>query len=301
MSWVDPTAPVSGTVITVAWAVANIINPLAWLRVMTGGAQPVGADYVIMSAGTSSSSWQKINTPSILDGVVTDAKLASQKVAQISPTYTSFTAAQAGLSGFFDINNPTDTAPTAATRWHLIQASLPGASNYVLQFTSAVAVPSSVYLREVVAGTASAWRKLGGNANGDIPINNGTVCTNLNAEKLGGLTSAYLVPSGLIAAFANAGSIASGWTRFTSLDGRIPVGAGTTFSQTFTEGASAGSSWAHQHGATGLSTAGASGGAVNSGGGSTASPTGHTHALSGNTADTSWIPPSFAVVWASKA
>lgn len=111
------------------------------------------------------------------------------------------------------------------------------------------------------------------------------------------------VPSGLIGAFQSAGSIAAGWARFTSLDGRIPVGAGTTFGQTFTEGASAGSSWAHQHdGSTLTATANTtSGGSVASGAGASADVNDHTHPVSGNTANTSWIPPSFAVVWAQKS
>jgi hypothetical protein len=55
------------------------------------------------------------------------------------------------------------------------------------------------------------------------------------------------VPSGMIAAFRTAAEIASGWARETVMDGRLPVGAGTSFGQTFAEGTSYGGSWAHQH------------------------------------------------------
>lgn len=113
------------------------------------------------------------------------------------------------------------------------------------------------------------------------------------------------VPSGLIAAFQNAASIAPGWSRFTSGDGKYLIGAGTSFSQTFTEGASAGSTWQHLHGVTtgsqNTNNNSPASGSVSSGGGSTAVPT-HTHPWSwtGNTDNQTWIPPSFTIVWAKK-
>lgn len=58
------------------------------------------------------------------------------------------------------------------------------------------------------------------------------------------------VPSGAGIWTPTAASIPSGYTRYTNLDGRIPVGAGTTFSVTWTENTSPGSSWSHAHGMT---------------------------------------------------
>jgi hypothetical protein len=43
------------------------------------------------------------------------------------------------------------------------------------------------------------------------------------------------VPSGIIAAVPTAAQIPSGWVRYTNGDGRLLIGAGTTFSQTFVE------------------------------------------------------------------
>jgi hypothetical protein len=129
----------------------------------------------------------------------------------------------------------------------------------------------------------------------------------LDADTLDGVqgagyaTAANGVPSGLIGAFANAGSIPAGWTRFTAADGRFLVGAGTTFGQTFTEGAGAGSSWAHSHstGSYSVAVQNAGVGSVSSGSGSSAIA-GHAHTFSGTGAETTWIPPCHTVVWARK-
>jgi hypothetical protein len=109
------------------------------------------------------------------------------------------------------------------------------------------------------------------------------------------------VPTGLIAAFRTAAAIASGWTRFTDGDGRLLVGAGTTFSVTYTQDTAYGSSWAHGHTVsfnTGTSTT--PGGSVQSGGASTADPQNHVHPVSGSTADATWTPVARAVVYAIK-
>ena len=59
-----------------------------------------------------------------------------------------------------------------------------------------------------------------------------------------------LVPPGAVVWFrtlAEVTAAGAGWTRETTLDGLFPIGAGTTFSQTFAEATSYGSSWAHLH------------------------------------------------------
>lgn len=163
-------------------------------------------------------------------------------------------------------------------------------------------------------------------------VSSSTMVTNLNANLLQGQTVAGIqagvvtVPSGLIAAFASAGAIASGWVRYTAADGRLLVGAGTLFSVTWTEGTTYGSAWSHSH-ATSWSShnhSGASLGVTGTTGNNSASGqsagTGtsraddpHTHGsgsldVSGNTdnaggggtsADT-WTIPSLAVVWSQK-
>jgi hypothetical protein len=64
-----------------------------------------------------------------------------------------------------------------------------------------------------------------GNANGNIPISNGTMCVNLNAEKLGGQAAAYYAVSGHVHSAATGSS--NGFmsnTHFTKVEG-IAVGA----------------------------------------------------------------------------
>lgn len=137
------------------------------------------------------------------------------------------------------------------------------------------------------------------------------------------------VPSGLVASFRTAAEIAAGWNRETNLDGRMMVGAGTTFTVTFTEGQDYGASWAHIHASCSYSasvTGSATGGAEDA----TAGPTGlnglataggvnlpttsHTHSLegvsfavsasgtaTGDSSSTAWAIPSRAYVFARKS
>lgn len=153
----------------------------------------------------------------------------------------------------------------------------------------------------------------------------------LDADTLDGVQystiSASLVPSGLVAIFGSAGAIAAGWTRFSILDGRIAVGAGTTFSVTFTEGGSYGSSWSHSHSASAGTHAHGSGAlsvsgttstesnsaTVQSGAGASTAASSHTHtsgsldvggttdgAVAGATSSDQWLPAMFAIVYAQK-
>ena len=149
----------------------------------------------------------------------------------------------------------------------------------------------------------------------------------------GSITAAKLasgvgtVPSGLIAAFATAGAIASGWSRYTALDGRMPVGAGSTFSVTYNENTDYGSSWSHSHATTwtshnhNASALGISGNTGNNsasgqrgGTGSSTADDPHTHGVGtldvtgstddaggGGSSSDAWVIPSRAVVWAQKA
>ncbi len=60
-------------------------------------------------------------------------------------------------------------------------------------------------------------------------------------------STAATVPAGLIAAFETAAAIASGWARYSAADGRMLVGAGTTFAVTYVEATNYGASWSHSH------------------------------------------------------
>lgn len=58
MAYGTPTDPVAGTVITVNYAVANILNPIRWLRALTGNADPPGTGYMVTSDSTSATTWK---------------------------------------------------------------------------------------------------------------------------------------------------------------------------------------------------------------------------------------------------
>lgn len=57
MAYGTPADPVAGTVITVAYAVANLLDPIRWLRQMTGNADPPGSNYWLRSTSTTAVSW----------------------------------------------------------------------------------------------------------------------------------------------------------------------------------------------------------------------------------------------------
>lgn len=126
-------------------------------------------------------------------------------------------------------------------------------------------------------------------------------------------TSAF--PSGVGAWVRKASEIPSGFSRESDLDGRIPIGAGTTFTVTFVEETNYGSSWAHDHTmahthtVTGTTQSESDNENTSGTGGNTVPADNHTHYLNAlptsgssaaNTGSTSWTIPSRAVVWIRK-
>lgn len=133
-------------------------------------------------------------------------------------------------------------------------------------------------------------------------------------------------PSGVGAWVRKASEIPTGFTRESDLDGRIPVGAGTTFTVTYVEETNYGSSWshghtggAHAHNASALGVSGNTGTESNSAdvqtdsSGDEAAASAHTHNQgtidvtgatdSGGAVATSsdaWTIPSRAVIWVRK-
>lgn len=302
MPWPSLVSPTAGTVITVAWANTQVITPLQWLRILTGNADPPGANYVVVSTSGSASSWQKVPTDAIADAAVTDAKLALQKVNAATQLFTGFPAvAGPNRNGMFEVS-PGSGGPTGVGAWHVIQSvETNQPSTYYLQIACDINNQNELYMHLAINGTIMPWRKM-------WHAGNHGAGSGLDADLLDGLQgSGYAlaasgVPSGLIAAFATAAAIPATWTRYTAANGRTLIGDGTTFSQTFVEGTDAGTAWTHTHtlsGNTGASTT--SGGSVQGGGGSSADPQGHVHAPGAlAAAAASWIPPARVVVWAQK-
>ena len=95
------------------------------------------------------------------------------------------------------------------------------------------------------------------------------------------------------AELAAAGAI---WSAETSLAGRMPVGAGTTFGQTFAEGGAYGANWTPASALT-LTNAGPSETFPVGAGGTQVASAGHVHNNTLNNTGSVWHPPMFGVVF----
>jgi hypothetical protein len=295
-----PTNPVAGTVITVAYAVANLLEPIRQLRANTGGADPPAANRVAVSTAPGGpTSWQQVGTDVIANGAVTDVKLQVPKVGQKNPSYTSFAATAAEGSGFFDVSSTHPDGPVPGQNHQLIQARHTNwGVDYRIMLAATHNAPTDLYLRGLVNGVWSgSWQKL-------WHAGNHGPGSGLDADLLQGQTPAQIQaaasPSGLIAAFRTAAAIAAGWARFTDGDGRMLVGAGSSFEHSFSENSASGSTWAHTHGVGTYVNQQYVAVAVQSGtgGGGTAST--HNHAIAGSSASATWTPVARVVVWAIK-
>ena len=311
MPYSPPAVPISGTVITVAFANSLITNGIAWLRQITGGADPGASNLALISTSATTSSWQSVPTAAIANSAVTDAKLALQKVNQVNPTYTTFGATLPEGSGFYDVNpNPGDSPLGATGRWLLMQnRHWNWGADYRWQFTCDMDNAANIYSRSVLAGAGSAWHRI---------FHSGMdgAGSGIDADLLDGVQgSGYALvangcPSGLIASFRNAGAIAAGWARCDGaggrpdMNGRVAVGAGTTFGVTITEDATRGTSWDHSHtltGNTGTVNTGTTYDEDETGAVRTTAAIDHTHGLAtAATTNTAWVIPAFGVVWAIK-
>ena len=80
MSYGSPSDPVGGTVITVAYAVANLLDPIRWLRLLTGNADPPGSAFVVVSTSTTGTTWMRVPTDAIADGAITTAKVGNGQI-----------------------------------------------------------------------------------------------------------------------------------------------------------------------------------------------------------------------------
>lgn len=331
MAWSSPITPVSGTVITVAWAVTSVVDPINWLRALTGGADPPAANRVVVSLSTSTSAWVQVPTDAIADGAVTDVKMGTQKVTRAGDTMTNdlILTRSGGTTGYLILGSNTafyfgydgskhvlrtgrldvlgdlyvyrDVAGAATTGYLILGTS---ASNFIgfdgtkLVTSGSFTVPSGTLTAPVLAITGNAT--VGGTLGvtgvisgpGSFPLN-GVVWFPTLAD--------------LTAAGAN-------WVRHTAADGRLLVGAGTAGSptlsnpQTFAEATNYGTDWGHTHAGGSYATAGGFTGTaadaqtVQSGSGVSVSATSHQNALSalpvsGTSGSTVWLPGMRAGIW----
>lgn len=290
MPWSAPVSPTPGTTILVAYATANIVNPIVWLRLMTGNADPPAANYVVVSTGGASTSWQKVPGDALAAGAaVTNLgytpinKAGDTTTGQLviwrtqGAASTAFSTAPLSVQSLDAAANP---AETAGIGLHRLNAS----GVYFFHGGAAAADILRIITNTGAAGTV--WHSL----------NHGSG-SGLDADTLDGVQgsgyapAANQVPSGAIVAFRTAAEVAAagaGWAVETNLQGKMIVGAGTAGGSTFTEATNYGTNWQV---ATSASTT--SGGPVQGGGSSSADPQNHVH-------NVSLIVPSRAYVYARK-
>lgn len=296
-----PSDPTASTVITVAYAVANLLNPIRWLRTMTGGADPPGTGYVVTSDSTTATTWKTL------------AAVVQAGVGTVDLTLNNTIWLKVKESG--------GTARGAVRMDGSNNLILGDANNNAQIVSNALALPAATQING-----NTAWH-----------AGNDGAGSGLDSDLLDGQHGAYYataasvtalagVPSGLIALVTNAAAIPSGWARETALDGRIPVGDGTTDSVTFTAENNYGSSWSHTHTgpshthpASALGVSGNTGGpsalnGLGNGGGTSVPSTTHTHDQgsldvtgntdaggTGNTGSTSHQPMMRAYVYVKKS
>jgi hypothetical protein len=212
-----PVVPVSGTVITVPWA-TTIINAINWLYGLTGSANPPGAGYSIDSVSTTATTWvQKVNRGG--DTMTNDLQVNRSALA--APT-TGFLVLGNDTAKFFGFDG---TTHVLATPRFDIRNDL-----YVYR----VGTPAQGYV--ILGNNAAHYVGFDGT---NIVADGSQIRTVANDTRVG-------VPLNAVVWFptlADLTAAGASWTRETTLDGRLPIGAGTTFSQTFVEATNYGSNW----------------------------------------------------------
>lgn len=161
-----PVDPVAGTVITVAWCIANVLDPIRTLRANTGGADPPAANRIAISTGVGGpTTWQQAPADAILAGAITDVKMALQKVNKSNPDVLTFGAgALAHLSGFLrvgDASGPITDAPSVFQDWHLLQIRHPNTGvDYRWQLAINITDQNEIYQRLIINAVPGAWKKV---------------------------------------------------------------------------------------------------------------------------------------------
>ena len=123
MAYGTPADPVGGTVITVSYAVTNLLDPIRWLRQLTGNADPPGSNYVVRSTSTTGTTWSKVTTDTIDDLAVTTPKLGAGAVTAAKMG----TGAAVGNIGYTPVNRAGDSMTgTLQVRQTLIMESSGG-------------------------------------------------------------------------------------------------------------------------------------------------------------------------------
>jgi hypothetical protein len=197
MAYGTPADPVGGTVITVAYAVTNLLDPIRWLRILTGNADPPGSSYVVVSTSTTGTSWQKVPSDAIAPGAITTVLLADLGVTagKLSPGVgtAGYLLGMAGaalawlnpatLSVASAVNATTATnAVNATTATNAVNATTAGHASTADSATSATTATNAGNVTTSIGGVAIASypkyvsSSYAGNNAGSRAISPGFVC-----------------------------------------------------------------------------------------------------------------------------
>lgn len=259
LAYGTPTDPVGGTVITVAYAVANILDPIRWLRSMTGGSDPPGSNYWLRSTSTTAVAW---------------VNRASEVLAALG--YTPVNKAGDSMTGVLNLQVGAG----------LSLGGTPAAGQLVdLQATATVLQSHNDHL--VVVDDTNAVVMLDVNKVGSAftafgqtvwTSGNDGATSQLDAGLLAGEPPSYYVPPGLVALWGSAAPPA-GWVIANEFADRFPLGASATYPINTSGGNASAHTHdiAHGHAAALTSESTTSGGTVQGGGSSSADPQHHRH------------------------
>jgi hypothetical protein len=284
---------------------------LAVARVADGSL--TAASYGALSVGTAALANlgvtnAKLGDLSVSTGKLQDGSVTAVKIAAGAVGITQLADASVTIAKLFDRSvTTTKIGLLAVTSAELADTSVGTAKIVDGSINRAKIANLAIGVNQLDTNAVGAGHIIDGSV-GTAEITDGAVTTNKIGD--GQVTAAKLasgvgtVPSGLIAAVPTAAQIPSGWTRYTNGDGRLLIGAGTTFSQTFVENNNIGASnWTP---VTGLVTdvptstfVAAAASANNATGASGVGTSTHLHTINGQSAI--WVPPSRSVVWVQKS
>ena len=195
MVFTAPFTAVPGEIITAAGWNTSARDNINHIWGVIGG-NPGTSGLVPHSIGASASAW----------GKVTDDLLNDQKVSQAPTVVTNANSITA--SGLYVLNAGAAANMPFDAYWYVFDERY--TTGYHWQIAGVITDNNHLWVRTIVAGTPSAWARIWtsvsdgtssgldadsvrtlllGNASGNIPYNNGTLNTNLNAAMLAGLTA----------------------------------------------------------------------------------------------------------------
>ena len=191
MPWPSLSPPTAGTVITVAWESAQVNDPLLWLRLMTGNADPPANDYVVVSQGTGSTAWGKV-TANVLGAGAVVGHLGYTPVNRAGDTITGALGVTGNLTSSSSISatGNVSAGQNVTTTTGTIQGAIVSA-------TTQVQAPSASITGNITAGSATITGTLTAtsvqpssiSASGNIVSTGGSISAGGNVSATGNITT----------------------------------------------------------------------------------------------------------------